>query len=100
MRTPNSRIGPLPGQARAVEQRATAAGNGALALGAPASQQWSAGMSYTIGWMRQAEQQLARWITTYAQALRRSAVRSAIITGGTALAVLILVLLTTMIDRK
>jgi signal transduction histidine kinase len=92
--------GPLPGQARAVEQRATAAGNGALALGAHASQQWSAGMSYTIGWMRQAEQQLARWITTYAQALRRSAVRSAIITGGTALAVLILVLLTTMIISR
>jgi len=31
--------GPLPGQARAVEQRATAVGNGALALGPHASQQ-------------------------------------------------------------
>jgi hypothetical protein len=92
--------GPLAGQARAVEQRVTAVGNGAPALGAHASQQWWAGMSYTVGWMRHAEQQLAAWITAYARALQRSAMRSAIITGGAALAVLTLVLLATMIIAR
>src|SRR5450755_2549884 len=91
---------PLAGQARAVEQRATAAGNGALAIGAHASQQWQAGMSYTVGWMRHAEQQLAAWITAYAQALQRNAMRSAIITAGAALAALILVLVATMIIAR
>jgi hypothetical protein len=28
-------------------------------------------MSYTVGWMRHADQQLAVWTTTYAQALLR-----------------------------
>jgi signal transduction histidine kinase len=92
--------GPLARQAQAVEQRATTAGPGALAPGAQASQQWRAGMSYTIGWMRQAEQQLAAWITTDAQSLQRSTMRSATITGGVALAVLILVLLATMIIAR
>jgi signal transduction histidine kinase len=92
--------GPPAGQARAVEQRATAAGNGTVAIGAHASQQWRAGMSSTVGWMRHAEQQLAAWITAYARALQRSAIRSAIITGGAALAVLILVLLATMIFAR
>jgi len=57
-------------------------------------------MSYTVGWMRRAEQQLAGWITTYAQALQQSATRSAIITGGAALAALILVLLATIIIAR
>jgi signal transduction histidine kinase len=83
-------------QARAIQQRATAAGAGSLALGARARQQWSAGMSYTVGWMRNAEQQLTAWITAYAQSLQRSAMRSALITGGAALAGLILVLLVTL----
>ena len=92
--------GPLAGQARAVEQRATAAGDGALALGAHASQQWWAGMSYTVGWMGHAEQQLMSWIRAYARALQRSAMRSAIITGGAALAVIALILLVTMIIAR
>jgi signal transduction histidine kinase len=92
--------GPLPGQARAVEQRATAAGNGALALGAHAGQQWSAGMSYTVSWMRHSEQQLAGWISAYAQSLQRNATRDAIITGGAALAALALVVLATMIIAR
>ena len=91
---------PLARQAQAVEQRAIAAGSGPLALGAQASQQWRAGMSFTVGWMRQAEQQLADWITGYAQGLQRSAVRSAMITGGAALAVLAIVLLATMIVAR
>ena len=89
--------GPQAGRARAVEQRATAAGAGALVLGPQASQQWQAGMSYTAAWMRHAEQQLGTWITAYAQALQRSAMRSAVATGGAALAILILVLLASMI---
>jgi signal transduction histidine kinase len=92
--------GPLAGQARAVEQRATAVGNGTLSLGAHARQQWQAGMSYTVGWMRHAELQLASWITAYAQALQRSAMRSAIITGGAALAVITLALLATLIIAR
>ncbi len=80
-------------QAQAVAERATAAGNGVLALGPRASQQWSAGMSYTVGWMRYAEQQLAEWITADARSEQRSATRSAIITGGAALGALALVLL-------
>ena len=91
---------PLARQAQAVEQRATAAGNGVLALGPQASQQWSAGMSYTVGWTGQAEQQLAEWITADAQALQRSAMRSAIITGGAGLGALALVLLGTIFAAR
>ena len=88
---------PPAAQAMAVEQRATAAGNGTLALGPPASQQWSAGMSFTVGWTRHAEQQLSAWITGRAQVLQRSAMRSAVITGAAALVVLALIMLATMI---
>jgi hypothetical protein len=88
---------PLARQARAVQQRALTAGPGALALGAQASQQLAAGTTFEVGWMRHAEQQLTAWIITDAQSLRRSAMRSAVITGGVALAVLVVVLLATMI---
>jgi signal transduction histidine kinase len=91
---------PLAGQARAVERRAEAAGNGPLALGGRSSQQWQAGMSYTVGWMRTAERQLAGWITAYAQAQQRSAIRSAMAAGGVALAALLLVVLATMIIAR
>ena len=82
-------------QAQAVEGRAIGAG-GALGLGAQASQQWSSGMSYTVGWMGQAEQQLAGWIPADARALQRSEMRSAIIIGGVAFGALALVLLGTI----
>jgi signal transduction histidine kinase len=91
---------PPAAQAAAVEQRAAAAGDGALALGAPASQQWSAGMSLTVGWMRQADRQLSAWVTSRAQALQRSALQAAVITGAAALAVLLLVLLVTLIMAR
>ena len=84
---------PVARQAQAVERRATAAGNGVLALGPQASQQWSAGMSYAVGWMGRAEQQLAAWVTADAKALQRSAMRSAMIRGGAGLGALALVLL-------
>ena len=84
-------------QAQAVEQQALASGTGGLALGAAASQQWSSGMSFTVGWMRQSERQLAAWVTDDARAQQRSEMRSAVITGSAALAVLVLILLTTMI---
>ena len=83
-----------------MEQQATAAGNGALALGPQASQQWSAGMSYTVGWMGHAEQQLAEWITADAQSLQQSAMRSAIVTGGAGLGALALVLLGTILAAR
>jgi signal transduction histidine kinase len=91
---------PLARKAQAVEQRATAAGNGPLALGPQASQQWSAGMSYTVGWMGHADQQLAEWIAADAQALRRSAMRSAMITVGVGLGALALVLLGTILAAR
>ena len=87
-------------QAQTVEQRATAAGHGVLALGPQASQQWSGGMAYTVGWMGHAEQQLAAWIPADAQALRRSETRSAIISGGVALGALALVLLGTIFAAR
>lgn len=91
---------PLARQAQAAEQRATAAGNGVLALGPQASRQWPAGISYTVGWMGHADQQLAGWITADAQALQRSAMRSALITGGAVLGALALVLLGTMFAAR
>jgi signal transduction histidine kinase len=91
---------PLARQARAIEQRATAAGDGTLTLGPHASQQWRAGMSYTVAWMRDAEQQLAGWVTAYAQSLQRSAMQSAITTGGAALGALILILLVTLLVAR
>jgi signal transduction histidine kinase len=87
-------------QAQAVEQRATVAGHGVLALGPQASQQWSTGMSYTVGWMDHAEQQLAAWIPADARALQRSEMRSAMITGGAALGALALVLLGTVFAAR
>src|SRR5215469_13542308 len=83
-------------QAQAVERRAIRAGHGALALGPQASQQWSSGMSYTVGWMGQAEQQLAGWIPADARALQRSEMRSAFIIGAVAFGGLALILLGTI----
>ena len=88
---------PAARQAQAVEQRAAAAGPGALALGPAASRQWGDGMSFTVGWMRHAEQRLAAWNAGYGRSLQRSALEYAIITGAVALAILALVLLATMI---
>ena len=91
---------PLARQAQQVEQSAIGAGDGPLALGAQSSQQWSAGMSYTVGWMRNAGQQLTDWITAYSQALQRNAMRSAMVTGGAALAALALLLLATIVVAR
>ena len=91
---------PLAGQAQAVEQRATASGGAALALGPGASQQWQNGMSFTEGWMRHAQQQMTTWVAGYAQATQRSMMRTALITAGAALAVLVLVLLATIVIAR
>ncbi len=91
---------PLAGQARTVERRATAAGNGALAFGSGASEQWTAGMSFTVGWMRHAEQQLGGWIVAYAQGMHRSAMRSAVATAGLVLAALLLAAAATVIISR
>ena len=92
--------GSVPSQARALGQRAAVAGPGALALGAHAGQQWQAGMSHSVGWMRQAEQQLTDSIASYAQALQRGAVQSAIITAAAALAALALIFLVTLMVAR
>ncbi|HEV2373448.1 MAG TPA: nitrate- and nitrite sensing domain-containing protein [Streptosporangiaceae bacterium] len=84
-------------QAQAVEQQAHAAGNGALTLGPQSSQQWSAGMSYTVSWMGHAEQQLAEWITADAEAAQRGSAQSALVAGGGGLGALVLVLLGAML---
>jgi signal transduction histidine kinase len=100
---------PKARQAQAVEEQAIAAGQaspgpatppkGALALGPRASQQWSAGMSDTAGWMGQAQQQLAEWIAADARSQQHSAMRSAIVTGA-ALGVLALILLGTIFAAR
>ena len=92
--------GSVPSQARTLEQRAIVAGPGTLALGTHAGQQWQAGMSYTVRWMRHAEQQLTGSITSYAQALQWAAVRSAIITAGAGLAALALIFLVTLMIAR
>jgi len=84
---------PLARQATEMEQRVTAASNGSLALDSGASAQWQAGVSYTVGWMRHAEQQLGQWVVSDALAQRRNAQNSAITTGGVALGGLLLTLL-------
>ena len=91
---------PKARQAQAVEEQAIAAGNGALALGPRASQQWSAGMSDTIGWMGHAQQQLAEWVTADARSQQHSGTRSAIVTGAAALGVLALILLGTIFAAR
>jgi signal transduction histidine kinase len=75
-------------QARAVQQHA--AGDGTLAPGPAAIAQWQAGVAYTAGWMRGAEQQLTSWIRADARAQQQNATRSAIITGSAAGAGLLL----------
>jgi signal transduction histidine kinase len=85
--------GPQARQASAAEQRAIAAGDGALAIGPQATAQWQDGSAYTVGWLRHAEQQLTRWITADAQNQQRSADTSALLTGGIALAGLLLTVL-------
>jgi signal transduction histidine kinase len=87
-------------QARGVERDATATGNGTLALGRGARQRWVAGMSYTVGWMRGANGQLAGWVASFAQGLHRSAMRSAMTTASLALAALLLVLAATTIIAR
>ena len=57
-------------------------------------------MSYTVGWMGHAQQQLGEWITADAQALQRSAMRSALITGGAVLGALALVVLGTIVTAR
>lgn len=85
--------GPQARQASAAEQRAIAAGAGPLALGPGATARWQSGTSYTLGWLRHAEQQLIRSITTDARDQQRSATTAAFVTGGIALAGLLLTLL-------
>src|ERR1700733_8722493 len=92
--------GSVPSQARALGQRAVVAGPGALAPGPRAGQQWQAGMSRSVGWMRQAEQQLTASIASYAQALQRGAVQSAIVTAAAALAALALIFLVTLMVAR
>jgi len=91
---------PLVGQARTAERRAIAAGNGTLALGSGDSEQWAAGMSFTVGWMRHAVQQLANWMVGYAQDMRRSATRSAMVTASLVLAAMLLVVVATVIISR
>jgi len=85
--------GPQARQASAVEQRAIAAGAGPLALGPGATARWQSGTSYTVGWLRHAEQQLIRSISTDARDQQRSASTAALVTGGIALSGLLLTLL-------
>ena len=98
----NTVAGPLVDHAQALEQRTIVLGSGgdALSVGSGTSQQWYTDMSYTVGRMRLVEQQLADSILAQARASQRGAVRSALLTGVAALAVLIFVLLATLIIAR
>ena len=76
--------GPLMNQAETLEQTTVAnTDNGtSLNLGPSASHAWYTEMSYTIGRMRLVEQQLAGSIVQSAHALRSSAERTVLETGG------------------
>jgi signal transduction histidine kinase len=87
-------------QAPGVQRQAAAAGDGPLALSRGARQQWTAGMTYTVGWLRTAKAQLAGWVASFAQGLHRSAMRSAMATGTLALAALLLVVAATVIISR
>jgi signal transduction histidine kinase len=91
---------PQASQARGIELRATAAGDGPLTLSRGDRQQLTAGMAYTVGWMRHAKLQLASWVASFAQGLHRGAVRSALLTGTVALAALLLIVLATVIIAR
>ena len=92
----------MPSQARALEQRAIVAGPGTLALGAHAGQQWQAGMSYTVRWMRHAEQQLTGvdHVLRPGPAPRRGAVRDHHRRRWSLAALALIFLVTLMIARS
>ncbi|HUZ23986.1 MAG TPA: nitrate- and nitrite sensing domain-containing protein [Streptosporangiaceae bacterium] len=92
--------GPMVDQAQALEQHAIVAGATGGTLGAGVSQQWDADMFDTITRMRTAEAQLVASIVAQARVLHQGAARSAVLTGGAALAVLIFVLLATVIIAR
>jgi signal transduction histidine kinase len=94
--------GPLMNQAETLEQTTVAnTDNGtALNLGPGASHAWYTDMSYTIGRMRLAEGTLAGSVVRSAQALRSSAERTVIETGGAALLALLIVLLITVLIAR
>ena len=98
----NTVAGPPVNLAQALEQRAIVLGSngGALRLGPGASRDWYTDMSYTVGKMRQAERQLASSIALQAKALHQGAVRSLMLTGAAAIAVLIFVLLATVVIAR
>src|SRR5207344_2653426 len=88
--------------AQALEQRSVVLGsNGsALSLGPGASQQWYQDMTYTVDRMRRAERQLASSIALQARALHQGAMRSLMLTGAAAVAVLIFALLATVVIAR
>jgi signal transduction histidine kinase len=97
----NTVAGPQVDRAQAVEQRAAVLGSSGSPMSLSATgAQWYADMSYTVGRMRLVEQQLTGSILAQAQALRKGAGRSALLTGFAALAVLIFVLLATLIIAR
>src|SRR4249919_3693551 len=98
----NTVAGPPVDLAQALEQRSVVLGsNGsALSLGPGASQQWYQDMTYTVDRMRRAERQLASSIALQAGALHQGAMRSLMLTGAAAVAVLIFALLATVVIAR
>jgi HAMP domain-containing protein len=91
--------GPQVDQGQTLEQRALVLGpsGGTLNLGPGAAAQWYQDMSYTIGRMRLLERHMSDAILRRAQSLRAAAVRTAVLTGGAALVLLVAVLLITLL---
>jgi HAMP domain-containing protein len=89
--------GPQVDQAQTLEAAAVVTGQNGGQLNPGLSQQWFADISVTVGRMRAAEERLVSTIVAQARALHQGAASSARLTGGAALAVLVIVLLFTVI---
>jgi signal transduction histidine kinase/predicted RNA-binding Zn ribbon-like protein len=98
----NTVAGPPVDQAQEMEQRAIVLGSGGgpLRLGRGATGRWYADMSDTVDRMRQVERQLANSIVQQTTALHQGAMRSLLLTGAAAVAVLIFALLATVVIAR
>ncbi len=87
-------------QAQTLEASAIVTGTAGGALAPADGPAWNADMGYTVARMRVVEQRLVRSVVAQARAQHQGATRSALITGGAALALLLLVLLATVVIAR
>jgi signal transduction histidine kinase len=96
----NTVAGSQVDQAQTLEASAIVTGAAGGTLAPADGPAWNAGMGGTVARMRVVEQRLAQSIVVQARAQHQGATRSALLTGGAALALLLLVLLATVIIAR